>query len=442
MIEIKILDAHKEDKTVLRETARYLLALAGDELVKENICTHPTFESYTSDAKPWTPALARCSVCKTPSEKIKNTAPNVPKLAFEYEPKFQYEGEDTPVPSFPCALKYPEESNKNLGDRPAVGFVDPNEVVEIPEHKHEAADSTSPLGYLQSWTPILTRAFSERMKELKEEVQANRDKPLPRTVNIEAGEDIEETTAVNEIIKDVKTANEVVQTIEENIGRGDRSKQFFFSGDLVTDVRGFPWDPRIHSRTESKTEDGAWKQKRGVSATLVTAVEKELMSHSTPPVQHPGTDRVRVDGIPTPVSINWQTPPPPAVPEPPPLEYDSLQRPMNSEPVPEAFLTSMPYPHTIYADDKAITIASPGAEPVIETVGFEEEDSYEDNMLWFDVMGRLTTAVRDKLITHAEVKTLVQSVGVESVPLLQQHAQVIPEFLQKLEHFLKTKGQS
>jgi len=258
-------------------------------------------EPYTPDDKPHSPAFARCSVCKVPSE--------------------------------------------NLGDRPAVDFVDPNEVVEIPEHKHEP------------------------------------DPPEPLAA--------------------------------------------FHGGDLVTDTRGFPWDPRIHSRTESKTEDGAWKLKRGVSATLVTAVEKELMSHSTLPVQHPETARVGVDGIPSPVSINCQTPPPPAVPV-----------------VPEPFLTPVPYPHTIYADDKAITIASPGAEPVIDTVELEEQDSYEDNMLWLDVMGRLTTVVRDKLITHAEVKILVQSVGVESVPLLQLHTQVIPEFLQKLEHFLKTKGQS
>lgn len=49
------------------------------------------------------------------------------------------------------------------------------------------------------------------------------------------------------------------------------------------DVHGKPWDARIHTRTKSKTSDGAWKKMRHVGASVVNRVE----SQSTVPVPEP-----------------------------------------------------------------------------------------------------------------------------------------------------------
>ena len=42
------------------------------------------------------------------------------------------------------------------------------------------------------------------------------------------------------------------------------------------DVRGFPWDERIHSRTKSKTHEGAWKYQRGMSSKVIDKIEEEI----------------------------------------------------------------------------------------------------------------------------------------------------------------------
>ena len=42
------------------------------------------------------------------------------------------------------------------------------------------------------------------------------------------------------------------------------------------DKHGLPWDARIHAGTKRKNADGSWTAKRGIDATLVTAVEAEL----------------------------------------------------------------------------------------------------------------------------------------------------------------------
>lgn len=44
-----------------------------------------------------------------------------------------------------------------------------------------------------------------------------------------------------------------------------------------------PWDPRIHTDKKTKTKDGKWRLKRGVSKELVAQVEKELSLQKIPP---------------------------------------------------------------------------------------------------------------------------------------------------------------
>lgn len=48
------------------------------------------------------------------------------------------------------------------------------------------------------------------------------------------------------------------------------------SGEL--DVRGLPWDKRIHAKTRTKNKDGSWKNLRGVDKDLLSQIEAELAS--------------------------------------------------------------------------------------------------------------------------------------------------------------------
>lgn len=69
---------------------------------------------------------------------------------------------------------------------------------------------------------------------------------------------------------------------------------------VETDCNGLPWDARIHSRTKSKTVDGAWKLQRGIDMKTVGDVTKELES---------------VMAIPAPAA--HRAPAAPAIPRPP-----------------------------------------------------------------------------------------------------------------------------
>jgi hypothetical protein len=48
------------------------------------------------------------------------------------------------------------------------------------------------------------------------------------------------------------------------------------AANVELDVRGLPWDARIHSRTKSKLANGEWKVARNTDPALVTQVENEL----------------------------------------------------------------------------------------------------------------------------------------------------------------------
>lgn len=50
------------------------------------------------------------------------------------------------------------------------------------------------------------------------------------------------------------------------------------------DVRGLPWDERIHASTKAKLASGAWRSRRGVSDELVKQVEAELRGSPAPVV--------------------------------------------------------------------------------------------------------------------------------------------------------------
>lgn len=48
------------------------------------------------------------------------------------------------------------------------------------------------------------------------------------------------------------------------------------------DVKGLPWDERIHASTKAQNADGSWKKRRGVQDFVVEEVEAELRSRQNP----------------------------------------------------------------------------------------------------------------------------------------------------------------
>ena len=50
------------------------------------------------------------------------------------------------------------------------------------------------------------------------------------------------------------------------------------------DIRGIPWDMRIHASTKTKMKDGSWKKLRGIDPVTVEQVEAELKMVQNIPV--------------------------------------------------------------------------------------------------------------------------------------------------------------
>lgn len=50
-------------------------------------------------------------------------------------------------------------------------------------------------------------------------------------------------------------------------------------GGTEVDVRGLPWDGRIHTSTRAKNQDGSWRQRRGINdEAMVKRIEAELLA--------------------------------------------------------------------------------------------------------------------------------------------------------------------
>ena len=77
------------------------------------------------------------------------------------------------------------------------------------------------------------------------------------------------------------------------------------------DSRGMPWDSRIHASNHSRTINGEWKKKRGVSPDLVAGVEATHVTPAPAPVP--------VFTAPPPVTVPGFTAPPPPVASAPPV---------------------------------------------------------------------------------------------------------------------------
>jgi hypothetical protein len=138
---------------------------------------------------------------------------------------------------------------------------------------------------------------------------------------------------------------------------------------VEVDCNGLPWDARIHSRTKSKTADGAWKLQRGVSMTVVGEVTKELES---------------VMAIPAPVGTRSATLLIPSVPLPP--------------------------------------ITQPSADPI--------EPPKET---FTTLMNKITELVTAGKLKQAMVVQACQSAGIPSLPLAATRPDLIPQIMANID---------
>jgi hypothetical protein len=145
------------------------------------------------------------------------------------------------------------------------------------------------------------------------------------------------------------------------------------------DVRGLPWDARIHSRGKSKLANGQWKLARGIDPNLVTQVENELRA---------------VMAVPTPTAA----PATPAVPVPPPLAPAADAGAPQSIPVPPAPPATTAIP------------ASPSSQPFPA------------------LMQKVAQAITGRQLNQAQVLAIVQGegVGLPALPNLVQRPDLIP----------------
>lgn len=112
------------------------------------------------------------------------------------------------------------------------------------------------------------------------------------------------------------------------------------ANDYGLDSRGLPWDDRIHSVTQAKVKDGAWRYKRGVEDAQIRVVEQELIAKSKqiqgaqmveagpayhPPVPSAVPHPVHVPVIPAAPVPAAVAPPPMPPPQPPVPSAHSLK---------------------------------------------------------------------------------------------------------------------
>lgn len=76
------------------------------------------------------------------------------------------------------------------------------------------------------------------------------------------------------------------------------------ASNVLLDVRGLPWDHRIHSGEKTQNKDGSWRNKRGLADGLVETVEAELRAVMAIPAQP-------LAGLPPPPTGALLPPPPP-----------------------------------------------------------------------------------------------------------------------------------
>ena len=97
-----------------------------------------------------------------------------------------------------------------------------------------------------------------------------------------------ETTHAKVIIEELSpvfdpAVEEISEPVEEVIKEAMIEAPAQVVNNSEKDVRGLPWDARIHSSKMTKTKTGVWKNLRGVDKGLLAQVEAELSNAITLP---------------------------------------------------------------------------------------------------------------------------------------------------------------
>jgi hypothetical protein len=148
---------------------------------------------------------------------------------------------------------------------------------------------------------------------------------------------------------------------------------------VITDKAGLPWDDRIHSSSKGQTADGFWRKKRSVSEQEFATVEAELRK-----------------------LMNLPTPPPAAdsAPEPP----------KTLEPV-----TAIPVPSNVQIVPPPPPAAAPPAVPA------------NDRQAFVALVAKASGAISNGKMTSEELNSIVKSLGIESLQLLVNRLDLVPQ---------------
>lgn len=167
----------------------------------------------------------------------------------------------------------------------------------------------------------------------------------------------------------------------------------------ATDASGMPWDARIHASTKGTNEDGTWRKKRKVDATLVAAVEAELRGNAAP-VATP---------MPAPVAVPQPVPMPTAIPMtavmPAPVAAVAAPAPVAMPapmPAPVAAPMPAPVPAPMPVAEPVAAVAAPA--PVAEGIDFT------------GFMAHLTSKMQTQQITSDDLVALVQQINAAWTP--------------------------
>lgn len=136
------------------------------------------------------------------------------------------------------------------------------------------------------------------------------------------------------------------------------------------DVRGMPYDARIHASNRAKKIDGSWKNRRGVDAALVATIEAQNKPGNAPT---PGVStmvapaRPTASGAASPATSAGTAPPPP----PPPPPTDGAVAPVAAVPSAIDFRGLM---QKIQAASAAGKLSDEQVNTAFASVGLKPED--------------------------------------------------------------------
>lgn len=171
------------------------------------------------------------------------------------------------------------------------------------------------------------------------------------------------------------------------------------------DKNGLPWDERIHASTKTKTVDGAWKMKRGVSPEKVAQVEAELRARVAAPLA-PATPTATA-GSPLP-SASSVPPMAPGAVDPAAVFGGAPAAPL----APPSGAPTLP-PNPPVAPASATSPTDSGS-PVADPATFEQ------------LMPRVTAACTAGTLPPTALGAACTSVGLTGIVQLQQAPQYVP----------------